>query len=255
MAFNGGKMMALQWTKFRCALALAAACILGAFSQVHSVTWQAPVQLDLAPGSAIGFGQIGSDANGNAIALIEDDSTPDFTVLAYRYTGGTMGGSWGTPQTLFTATTSSLTDQYSLSMIPSGQAIAVWADTLNPNSSVFSAFFNGTSWSTPTPNPIATLGNPFQTVAVSMNDSGNAILVTEQAFRNTLSYATFTGGTWTALTSFTTISNSNLQQVQLKLSNNGTAVAAWFDTGAVIAANYIGGIWTTTNHRVDDRKR
>jgi hypothetical protein len=233
-------MMALQWNEFRCVAALIVTCLLGVIPKSYSVTWQPPVQLNPTPDGAAD-GLIGADDNGNAVALLEDSGA----ILAYHYTNG----SWGSPQVLFPGTTSDVV-AYDLSTIPSGQAIATWCDFDNPDttSRVYSAFFDGTSWSTPTPNPVdSSLTNIFQAVTISMNDSTNAILLSQTAFPSNINYYILTSGVWSSPLPLATISGPNFQSTPIAYSNNGKAVAAWYDTGSAMASIFNGSIWTTTN--------
>ena len=231
--------MIIRWYKFSFKFALMAACILGGATQSHAATWQQPpVMLNPIASSSSGGGALDSDANGHAIAILGSGSNAE--ILAYYYTNG----SWGSPQSLFTAVPPGVITGYTLSMNPSGQAIAVWGDGLNADSSsnIYSAFFDGASWSTPTPNPLGTsIITLFQNMSVSMNASGDAILTTLDTSQN-ISYAQFIGGTWTALQPVAIVGVSNFLSVPVAYSDIGTAAAAWFDSGFVFV-DYFDGVW------------
>lgn len=220
-----------------------AAFLLGvAPSRSHAAWQQPPTPLNPSAGNAIGPGALGSDANGNAIALVGDSITGD--LLAYDYTNG----SWGTPTTLFVFTGDPVT--YALSVNSPGQALATWSDVVFPSgdSHIYTAFFNGTSWSTPTPTPLYTSPTQNFNQAIALNDSGHGIAVWSGFSGQNITFSTFFGGTWTAPTAIPTGPIASLSDVPtpLAINNAGNAILAWVDSGSVVANNYIGGIWTQT---------
>jgi hypothetical protein len=130
------------------------------------IGWRPPVILDL---QAESFPSLGIDANGNAIGVwVSNGAT--FDIVASRFDGT----SWSTPQIISNGVNNS---PPKIAVAPDGTAVAVWVDgALNVQMSQF----NGTSWSVPiliAPNAQPSFATADVSVAVTMDDVGNALIV------------------------------------------------------------------------------
>lgn len=198
---------------------------LGSPSSVSAV-WQQPPH----PFPEPGFGTIAlssgvaSDGQGQAAVLISSDST----IHAYNYSNG----AWSvTPDGTFTAT--NIVDELDLAMETTGTALGIWADISFVGDT---AFFDGTTWSTPANNPM--LGFNVVSVAVAMNAPGSGVAVfIDDA--NVVHASFFSAGAWSAPVNIGTGDGS----ADVAFSANGTAVAGWQDGPATVVNNFIGGTW------------
>lgn len=148
-------------------------------------------------------------------------------------------GIWTLSNTLVV---SDVVDTFDVSMEPSGTALAIWRNV--SAGTVNTKYFNGSTWSTPSPDPLDTFAGSSFPVAVSMNIPGQGLAVWSDPTQVKASF--FTGGsTWSTpdiintATSPSTFSN---------YSANGTAVASWIDntTFDVFAVNFDGSSWNST---------
>jgi hypothetical protein len=193
--------------------------------QTHAV-WQQPPQ-SFAPAIGGGIG-MGSDNAGNAIVVLDNGGTVEaffYSVLTQTWTGPTILGSDS--------------GDVVLSVDPGGTALAVWVD---PDfADLHSAFFNGTTWVTGSPDPFVTGENP-QILNLDMNGPNTALLTWFNNGPNTIVSNFFSAGTWGPMN---TISNPGEFPLSSDYSANGTAVASYLDITEtmLLVSNFIGGFW------------
>lgn len=132
--------------------------------------WQAPVTLNT--GTVFNSVEVGIDADGNALALWEDN--PTVSLLSSFFNGS----SWQAPVTLDGTTPFSRI--FSLTMAPTGTAVAAWTvlSGVSPSPGL-SRVFDGAAWGpvlqiTPDVAFNPSIGN---TIALGSDDFGNAIVL------------------------------------------------------------------------------
>jgi hypothetical protein len=185
-------------------------------------TWETPFQFP-ASGGSIG---LGSDANGNAIVVLDDSGT----VEAFYYSSVT--DSWTGPTILGTDNKHIVVD-----MDPSGTALAVWQDS---SFNLHSSFFNGTTWTTGVPDPFATAAGTVQGLTIDMNGPTSALVtwIDFTSFAYTSNF--FHSGAWGPSI---VISTGAFIKISADFSSNGSAVASYLFGPDVFLSNFIGGSW------------
>jgi hypothetical protein len=188
-------------------------------------TWEPPFQFP-ATGGGIAMG---SDNAGNAIVVLDDGGT----VEAFFYSVLTQ--TWSGPTTLGTDD-----EVLTLSVDPSGTALAVWLD---PDSvDLHSAFFNGSVWVPGILDPFATgTGSPEQ-LNLTMNGPNTALLTWFDPGVNTVFSNFFSAGTWSP--SGVVVGPAEFP-LSSDYSSNGTAVASYLDITEtmLLVSNFTGGFW------------
>lgn len=182
--------------------------------------WELPPNLFPAIGSSIGMS---SDSNGNAIVVLDNAGA----VEAFYYSKAT--DAWTGPTNL-----GSNNGAVAMDMDPSGTAIAVWID---PNGSdLHSSFFNGTSWTTGSPDPFASSGIVIEPI-VTMNGPNSALTTWIDSSTGTFLSSFFSAGSW-GLTIPIAGPSLSLTPTSSDYSSNGTAVASYTDGTNLLVANF-----------------
>jgi hypothetical protein len=183
-------------------------------------TWELPPFGFPANGSSIGMH---SDANGNAIVVLDNSGTVEafyFSKATNTWTGPTnLGSDNGT---------------VAMDMDPSGTAIAVWIDP--DGTDIHSSFFNGTSWTTGSPDPFATSGSVDELI-VNMNGPNSALATWTDNTSGTFLSDFFSAGSWgsTIIIAGPLLS---LTPTSSDYSSNGTAIASYTDGTNLLVANF-----------------
>lgn len=129
----------------------------------------------------------------------------------------------GTAQSLVTLETDS-TDFPSLSVNPTGKALAGWESTTS--SEVRSSYFDGSSWSSKT-----TISTNSQIPAVGIDAFGNGIIVFNQTANQDIEVANFVDGAWT--TPIQVISSSTITSM---FPTTATAVTGSASSNSITSA-------------------
>lgn len=127
-------------------------------------------------------------------------------------------------------------------MDASGTGLAVWRGSPGGgNFTIESAFFNGTSWSTPTP-PILDLIPSTSEPAVVMNDLGQGLASWTSGTNVHTRF--FNGGAWGPI--LTAGTNDDFFSAPIAYSVSGQAAATWQTISGEVWANYFDGTsWQT----------
>lgn len=186
--------------------------------------WQMPPTV-IDPGDA-NFRLSEADNNGHVMLLSLSGNTD---LYAYYYTNGT----WTLSDVLLTSPS---VGSFDVAMDPSGTALAVFGDD-NTNT-LNSRYFDGSGWSTPTPNPLDTTSPNLR---VAMNGPGQGVAIWATGTGMAASF--FSSGTWT--TPQIIGGSNNLAFFDLAYSANGTVAVVWFDlvAGDYYVTNFNGLIW------------
>lgn len=214
--------------KFKSKLSFLLAGMLACFlcsTPIHALWQQPPHPFGSSIVSVI---TIASDANGHAIALPNSGSQ----VLASYYSSGIWSDP---PQVIGPGSPGDI----SLYMEEGGTALAIWYDELTGN--INTAFFDGFTWSTPSPDPLDTIASLNSgSTAVSMNGPNQGVAMWIDNATTTVHSSFFSAGTWSAPV---TIGTGNFH-ASIAYSANGTVVAGWLDlVNGTTVANYTGGAW------------
>ncbi len=162
-----------------------------------------------------------TDENNHALAITTDAFTND--ILTYYF----INNNW------INIPYSGPQGSYSVAMEPSGAAIMQVFD----GATVTTYSFNGTAWTTLSPNPLdATAVNGGE---VALLGPGQGLTAWADAGTNVVA-SFLTGSMWGTPTTLGSGTNS----ISVAYSANGTAVVAWDDGVDVYASNYNGSIWS-----------
>jgi hypothetical protein len=127
--------------------------------------WQSPPEQFTTSGA--GFSpDVASNSTGHAMAVWVDNAVTKASFFT--------GGKWGSPTAISTSTDTGLKMSSQVALDDSGNALAIWISAGSTNN-VYSAFFNGTSWSEPQISPLDSSSNTFQSPAIAMDGAGNGI--------------------------------------------------------------------------------
>lgn len=124
-----------------------------------------------------------------------------------------------------------------IDMDGSGTGLAVWGT----NTGVRSAFFDGSTWSTPIPVPVDAIFVSGPGIDVDMNGPTSGLGVWVDNFIDVRS-SFFSAGVWSVPVTIGTGANIFFA-AQVAYSSNGTAVVVWQDNTDVVASTYAGGVW------------
>ncbi len=196
-----------------------------------------------------------TDQNGNAIAIWkQDDGTGIDRVYSARFNGST----WA----LFADPVSGTTHTQDATLPDigfnaDGKGFAVWQQPLVSVGRIYSAYFNGSSWSV-FADPIS--GTSHTRVAarpqVATDATGNAVAVWQQLDEETgplkerMYSARFNGSTWSLFADPVsgTSHTDDAERVRVAVSNTGVALAIWnqFQASNVYAAGALfnGSSWS-----------
>lgn len=190
--------------------------------------WQQPPH-SFAPASGGGM-DIGSDDEGNAIVILDDSGD----ITAFTYTR--LTNAWSGPTIIGT---SDGVSRVILQVDGTGTALGVWTNS-DVTPEFFSSYFNGTTWTPGSPDPFGTA--PAGVVArlgnVDMNGPATALAVYGSNEVEVFA-AFFNSGVWTAPISLSATGDT----IKGAYSENGTAVAIYYEGTSIVARNYIGGTW------------
>jgi parallel beta-helix repeat protein len=164
--------------------------------------------------------QVAVSANGNAMAVWQQDDGTYYNIYARSYSSG----AWGTMNLI--ETENGMVDSPQVAMDNNGNAVVVWRQYDGAYYSVYANRYSAGAWETA--KLLETVNGDVQTPQVAMDSNGNAISVWTQydgAYYST--YANrYTSGAWgTAKLLETAIGNS--QTSQIAMDSNGNAVVTW----------------------------
>ncbi len=223
-------------------------------SNAFSLMWKMPPDefVPLPQGQRF---NLAADPQGNAFSAVQNVSTN--SILVARFSKITQ--SYGAPVTVFTGTFGRM----SLATDASETALLVWLGNGGPTE-VLSAFYNGTTWVTPTPNPIGVIGAVSAGPEVDMDGHGNGLAIWTDAAGITapgdilVSFFNAGSQTWGSSQTLNPLGTGGTAP-SVNYSSNETAVAVWTDGSAnLIASNFNGTTWTAlpptiaTNARLPD---
>lgn len=204
-------------------LIVQAAFVHGAGSE-QSSGWSLEELLEQDNSGSASYPEIGTDANGNAIAVWNQNDGAIAQIVASRYRSGV---GWGDAEFLTAGSTSSLSP--ALAVNSGGIATAVWrySDGTRYNI-VASVFHPGTGWGQTT--VIETGDGEAQSPQVDMNDDGLAIAVWSQfdgTRHNIYANVYSPDGGWGTAALIETDNNGEAYAPQVAIDTDGEAVAVW----------------------------
>lgn len=200
-------------------------------SMIHLITplaadWQAPPEefgSTSQPFSDLSAGPAGT-------GMVVTYNPQDGNVTAFSYTNE----AWQPAQIIYSGY---LNNTVEVSMNLSGEALAIWTNDINE---VLTSYYNGSSWTTPTPSPLDTITfSFFQQVDIAMNNAGNGLAVWQDALTSEVRSSKFSAGTWSPIQVIGSATGTPL----IAYAANGSAVSAFNNGGVITVVNYIGGIW------------
>lgn len=190
-----------------------------------NAAWEMPPHQFSQSGVAI---DMHSDANGNAIVVLDDNGTVD----AFFYSK--LTNTWSGPTTL-----GADNGTLAMDMHASGTALAVWVDQTT-GTDLHSSFFNGTSWTAGSPDPFASSASISQ-LDLTMNSSNTALATWLDSTTGTVFSCFFSAGTWGA--TIPVIGPGVTGPLSSDYSANGTAVASYLNGTTLQVSNFIAGSW------------
>lgn len=192
-----------------------------------NAAWQQPPHQFPDFGSGNGP-PVASDAFGHAFAL--PSNAPNGTIGASLFSSGIWSDP---PQTIGLGSF----DSIDVAMDNGGTALGIWHDV--GANEIKTASFNGISWSTPNPNPLATTIGGVE-VAVSMNGPNQGVAMWIDDTTRLVRSSFFFAGNWSLVNNLGT----GDFDPSIAYSANNTAVAGWFDIvlGTTVN-NFTGGLW------------
>lgn len=211
--------------------------LVGNIGSLQAASWQTPPEQFTSDESGI-LGDIAANSAGNAIAVwIDNSGSPLKTVNASYFSNG----AWGPTTLLGTGSIQNV----AVAFDDSGTGLAIWSVPTFPTPGTLeTAYFDGSTWSTPTPNPLETsFSSFFVQPAIAMNQLGQGVAIWLDTASQEVRSSFFNAGAWTTPTF---IGNGDNAPMSVAYSQNGTAVAAWLDLGFVIVNQFTGGVWQSS---------
>jgi hypothetical protein len=186
--------------------------------------WQQPPHQFSATGAGIAMA---SDATGNAITVLDNAGI----VEAFFYSS--ISNAWSGPTILGTDN-----GLIAMDMDASGTALAVW---VAPNGTdLHSAFFNGTTWTSGSPDPFAS-AQAIGDLTVTMNGPNTAMATWINTLIAQGFSSFFTSGSWGAPINLTLLGVSS--PLSSDFSSDGTAVASFMIGSNLTIATFNGVSW------------
>lgn len=187
--------------------------------------WQKPPQ-EFEPSYSERAGAIAAGTNSSAIVLTVNNFTGNLNASPYT------NGAWQPPE----FETNANTDDIAFAMDETGTGIAMWQNNLGELNTLY---YNGSTWSTPTPNPLDIPLLFFNYIDVAMNGAGLGLAVWVDGTSTFVSSSQFTAGNWTPPVVIGFAPGS----ARVAYSLNGSGVAAFNNAGSISVVNYLGGTW------------
>ena len=221
------------------------------FTALFFMHMMIPVQVDGEPSSGWGteelieyddlgsasYPDIGTDANGNAIAVWNqnDGSVPQ--IVANRYT---KGAGWEDAEFLTAGGFNSLSPRIAVN--GNGNATVVWRYSDGTRYNVVSRnYFPGVGWDRG--NELETMSGNVQSLQVDMNDDGYAIAVWSQndGTYNSIYANVYTTATGWGSAELVENGDGGAYAPQVVLSTDGEAVVVWYQNNGAMY-----NIWANT---------
>lgn len=232
----GTIMLSKVYSKFAAVLLIS----LGSFicpNEASGLVWKMPPDVFTPDGGAdLDFA---SDPFGNAFTTWVVDGGDD-DLFVTRFSNITQSYGPFIPLSTDAISTSVATDA-------SQTALVVWQD--DGVSAILTSFFNGTTWVTPSPNPLDSTGGGLNP-DVAMDGNGNGLAGWGRLIGITppgdvvVSFFNGISQTWGALQVLNPVGTGGINPI-VDISANGTAVAVWSDaTPNLVASNFNGVSWT-----------
>jgi hypothetical protein len=204
-------------------------------NDANALTWKTPPDVFSDSRSSLDFA---SDPLGNAFTVWGDNGTEQY----YSARFSAVTGTYDAPTALYPGSEG-------IRVATDATQTALFAFTDFPNSLLETAYFNGTTYVTPTPSPLrTTAAGVVISPAVAMDGLGNGVVVWgEEGVTQDIFSSFFDPGTvsWGPITQLNTPGFASVAP-EVAYSADGTAVAIWndLDTLEVYASNYNGTSWT-----------
>lgn len=197
-------------------------------STAHSRWHSKPQNFEINYGGS--FLHLRSDANGHGMLLI-----PNYEEAAFYYSNG----AW-TSQSIIE--NMPVMAYATLAVEDSGTALALWSYANIWEAKT--AYFDGTSWNCPSPDPFEN-GDAPGIACVAMNGPGQGMVVW-QNFNNPpyFEYSIFSNGSWSAAAPVSLESGG--PSLCLAYSKDGTAIAGWTTMEGAMISIFNGKSWQET---------
>lgn len=216
-------------------LMLTVGLLLSVVGDIQGLTWKTPPDV-FSPGPNGGDFGLAVDPNGNAFTAWVDSGN----LFVSRFSNATQ--SYGPAVTI---SLSGTVTAIGIATDATGTALLVWKDLNLP--SVFSAYYNGTTWVTPTPSPLDNVSSGLGSgPSVSMDGSGHGLVVWQDLDGVTPGdiRASFFDPNTISWGPFTTLSTGGTNPIA-DFSSDGTAVAVFSDAASnLLASNFDGLVWS-----------
>lgn len=193
--------------------------------------WNSPVT-EFSGGATSSYEYVASDPAGNAITIWADNDLPG--VYGAYFSATTQV--YGSPQLIYSGNSA---QELRLAMDATGTAVGIWY--VGFTGEIITGYFDGSTWSIPTPNPLDTSGIFAVGVypSIAMDGSGNAVAAWIDTTTSSVRTSQFTPISWTAPTTIGTGTDTT----SIAYSANGAAAVIWNNAGTLNASNYILGAW------------
>jgi hypothetical protein len=191
--------------------------------------WQTPPEQFTSAGE----GQspdIAANSSGKAMAVWIDDSVVKGSLFS--------NGAWGAVTSI--STNSGANSSSQVAYDDSGNGLAIWVASAATHS-VYSAFFNGTTWSIPPISPLDSSTDTYQSPSIAMDGSGNGIAAWIDLTAGEVRSSTFSSSFWNVSATIGTGDGT----VSIAENKNDAAVAVWTNGGVVTVNHYTSGSWKT----------
>ncbi len=192
-------------------------------------TWSTAVRIGTGTGDAWDP-QISIDANGNALAVWQQDGNPTgilrYDIWSNRYTAGT---GWGIAALLETDNAGSA-QAPQIAIYANGDAIAVWTQFDGTYANIMANRYSTGTWgSTPTVIATGPGGRYNPQLAIASNGNAFAVWSTSGSGNNNIDTSLYTAGVWGAPVAIGSdaLGYSDIHNAKIAFDGSGNAIAVW----------------------------
>lgn len=221
-------------------------------SEYRSGAWTHPNNIhdNVSPdGQSTLYPQVVINDSGDAIIVWQQSDGSSFQIFKSEY----RSGSWTHP--------SGLTDNISpngspasvpqVSLNTTGDAVIVWQQSDGSNNQVFKSEYRSGSWTHPSglTDNISPDGQDAQFPQISVNNSGNALIVWQQSngTNQTFFKSEYSSGSWThpsSLSDHMLLGTQTATDIKMSLNNTNQAIITWSDGSyRILSTDNFSGSW------------
>ncbi len=208
-------------------------------SEYRSGAWTDPSSLtdNISPdGQLAGQPEVAMDNNGNAIITWTQYNGSNYLIYKSEY----RSAAWANPLITDYISPDGQNAVYpEVAMDDNGNAIITWQQYDGTNTQIFKSEYRSGSWTNPSSltDHISIAGQNTTIPQVAMDDNGNAIITWPQSDGTTLQIfkSEYRSGAWTnpsALTDNISPDGQDTHDVQVAMSDHGTALITWDQSDA-----------------------